>query len=255
MMQPYDMVTVVTTLMSSVFAAAVRERSRAGNGPAQVADQRRPLPNLPDRLSRMSLFVLNTDVRDDVGCHLRWQWEIKVPELGISVFEGPMQHAKGKKRSRVVVCNGVAQSVFESVRGQHEDFVLVYRRGRTKNMGEPPLMAYRGIEPMNNTAWQRARREAGLGDLHVHDLRHTMGMRLREWGAREGTIADLRWDSTATMTRDDSDAQIVELPAAVEKVKEDSGRWNKSLQTLRREQEALRVGATPPKVPQQRETA
>lgn len=35
---------------------------------------------------------------------------------------------------------------------------------------------------MNNTAWQRARELAGLGDLHVHDLRHTVGMRLRKAG-------------------------------------------------------------------------
>ena len=128
-----------------------------------------------------------------------------------------MQHVKGKERSRVVVCNSVAQSVIESVRGQHEDFVFVYRRERTKNVDEPPLMAYRAIETMNNTAWQRARREAGLGvgDLHVHDLRHTVGMRLREATVQEGT----------------------------------SGRWNKSLQTLRREQEGLRAKATPPKVP------
>ena len=101
-----------------------------------------------------------------------------------------------------------------------------------------------------NTAWQHARKEAGLGDLHVHDLRHTVGMRLREAGVQEGTIADLLWHSTTTMTRHYSVAQIVELHAALEKVKEDSGRWNKSLQTLRREQEGQRAEATPPKVPQ-----
>lgn len=38
-------------------------------------------------------------------------------------------------------------------------------------------------------------------------------------------------------------------------VKEDNGRWNKSLQTLRREQEGQKAEATPPKVPQQRKTA
>lgn len=32
-------------------------------------------------------------------------------------------------------------------------------------------------------------------------------------------------------------AQIVELHAALEKIKEDTGRWNKSLATLRQEQE------------------
>ena len=55
------------------------------------------------------------------------------------------------------------------------------------------------------------------------------------------TITDLLWHSTTTMTRHYSVAQIVELPTALEKVKEDSGRWNKSLQTLRREQEGQRA--------------
>ena len=56
------------------------------------------------------------------------------------------------------------------------------------------------METMNNTAWQRARTQAGLGDLHVHDLRHTVGMRLREAGVREETIADILWHSRRGMT-------------------------------------------------------
>ena len=81
----------------------------------------------------MVLFALNTGVRDDVVCSLQWAWEIKVPELGISVFEVPREHVKGRRRARVVVCNSVAQSVIESVRSQHEEFVFVYRRERVKN--------------------------------------------------------------------------------------------------------------------------
>jgi integrase len=146
--------------------------------PISWADQRALLPRLPDHLSRMALFTLNTGVRDDVVCSLRWDWEIRVPELGISVFEVPRQHVKGKRRSKVIVCNNVAQSVIESVRGQDDEFVFVYRRERIKNVNKTPLMPYRPIETMNNTAWQRARREAGLGDLHVHDLRHNSESRI-----------------------------------------------------------------------------
>jgi hypothetical protein len=57
------------------------------------------------------------------------------------------------------------------------------------------------------------------------------------------------------MTRHYSVAQIVELHSALEKVKQDSGRWNKSLRTLRREQEGQRAEATTPKVPEKRKTA
>lgn len=223
--------------------------------PITWAAQRTLLPKLPDHLARMSLFVLNTGVRDDVVCSLQWAWEIKVPELGVSVFEVPRENVKGRKRSRVVVCNSVAQSVVEAVRGQHEKFVFVYRRERVKNFDQAPTMPYRPIATMNNTAWQRARTEAGLGDLHVHDLRHTVGMRLREAGVSEETTSDLLWHSVGSMTRHYSVAQIVELHAALEAIKADSGRWNKSLATLRREQEEGRQDVSPPEVPQQKKMA
>ena len=83
----------------------------------------------------------------------------------------------------------------------------------------------------------------GLPDLHVHDLRHTAGMRLREAGVPESTVADILWHSSPSMTRHYSMAQIVELHAALEKITEDTGRWNKSLATLRREHEEAEAGA------------
>lgn len=204
--------------------------------PITWTEQRKLLPALPDHLARMALFVLNTGVRDDVVCNLRWAWEIRVKELGISVFEVPREHVKGRRRPRVVVCNSVAQSVIEAARGTNKDFVFVWRREREKNIEREPVMPYRPIETMNNTAWQNARRLSGLGDLHVHDLRHTVGMRLREAGVPEGTVADILWHSTKSMTQHYSVAQIVELNAALEKIKDDSGRWNMSLAMLRRQQ-------------------
>jgi integrase len=57
---------------------------------------------------------------------------------------------------------------------------------------------------------------AGLPHLHVHDLRHTVGMRLREAGLPESTVADILWQP---MTRHYSMAQIVELHG------EDQGRY------------------------------
>jgi integrase len=46
------------------------------------------------------------------------------------------------------------------------------------------VFAYRGkrVATMNNTAWQRARREEGLQSVRIHDLRHTFACRLRAAG-------------------------------------------------------------------------
>ena len=114
--------------------------------PITWAEQRDLIPRLPDHLARMVLFDLNTRVRDEVVCGLKWKWEIAVPELGISVFEIPRESVKGRKRSRVLVCNTVAQSIIESVRGMHEEFVYVWTRGVKK------VYVGGSMETMNNTA-------------------------------------------------------------------------------------------------------
>jgi len=74
-------------------------------------------------------------------------------------------------------------------------------------------------------------------------------MRLREAEVPEGTRGDIPWHSAPSMTHHYSVAQIVELHAALEKVKDDNGHWNKSLSTLRKEQEGRRGDTTPPKAP------
>ncbi|MFP5486615.1 MAG: hypothetical protein ACLGHV_13245, partial [Gammaproteobacteria bacterium] len=76
------------------------------------------------------------------------------------------------------------------------------------------------------------------------------GMRLREAGVAEGTVADILWHSTKSMTQHYSTAQIVELHGALEKITTDAGTWNKSLATLRAEHQARKAGEeSPPKVP------
>ena len=133
-------------------------------------EQRRLLPLLPPHLARMALFDLNCGVRDGVVCNLRWDWERRIEDVGCSVFVVPpdwVKGRKGRKSARVLVCNSVAQSIIESVRGHHAEFVFVYS-GRNCRKPHP-------VETMNNTAWQGVRQKAGLEGLHVHDLRHTVG--------------------------------------------------------------------------------
>lgn len=190
------------------------------------------LAELPEHLREMSLFTLNTGVRDDVVCNLQWDWELPIPELGISVFETPVEHVKGRRVSKLVVCNNVSQAVIERQRGRHPDYVFAMA------WHNHPLGP---IETMNNTAWQSARARAGLGDLHVHDLRHTVGMRLREAGVAETTRRDVLWHSAASITDHYTMAQIRELHAALEKISKPSNDWNKSLQALRAEAAARKA--------------
>ena len=93
---------------------------------------------------------------------------------------------------------------------------------------------------MSNTAWQNGRRRAGkqdsyLVDLRVHDLRHTVGMRLREANVRENTIADILWHEHPSVTDHYSVAQIEELIDALELIGDENGRTNKTVQMLQLE--------------------
>ncbi|MGA8149273.1 MAG: site-specific integrase [Gallionellaceae bacterium] len=195
--------------------------------PISWVEQRILLPQLPAHLQRMALFNLNTGVRDDVVCNLRWDWEVFLEELGCSVFIVPPRYVKGRKGWRPLVCNRVAQSVLDEQRGKHPEFVFTYQRGKNH---EP-----HAVETMNNNGWQNARKAVGLQDVRVHDLRHTVGMRLREAGVREETIADILWHSRGTMTAHYSVAQVRELLDAMNLITDESNRTNASLEMLFRE--------------------
>lgn len=189
-------------------------------------EQRDHLHKLPEHLHRMALFDLQCGVRDEVLCTLNWKWEVIVPDVDIMTFIVPpdsVKGRKGKKTSRVLVCNSVARNIVESVRGQHPENVFVYRHGKR----EP-----RPVQTANNTAWQKWRAACGLGDLHVHDLRHTVGMRLREAGIAEDTRSDVLWHSRKSMTGWYSAAQVLEVHGALEKITSPAHAVNKSLASI-----------------------
>ncbi|MES2887282.1 MAG: tyrosine-type recombinase/integrase [Pseudomonadota bacterium] len=149
--------------------------------PLSWAQQARLMQHLPGHLQRMVQFAVNTGARDENVCGLRWDWERQVPEIGRSVFVVPPEHFKSN-RHHVLVLNDQAWSVVEESRGMHPEFVFVWRRERIKNFELAPAMEYQPVETMNNTAFQNARRAAGLPGVRVHDLRHTFGQRLRDAG-------------------------------------------------------------------------
>lgn len=124
-------------------------------------EQDRLFSKLPARLARMVLFAVNTGLRESNVCGLEWMWEVRVPEIGRSVFVVPPEAFKSR-RAHVVILNDVAWSIIERQRGLHPIWVFPYR-------GKP-------VSTMNNT----------------HDLRHTFGCRLRAAGVpvedREGLL-------------------------------------------------------------------
>ena len=194
----------------------------------EVDDARRPYPlsweeqksllrNLPDHLSRMTLFKVNTGTREQEVCQLRWDWEIQIPELSTSVFLVPAQIVKNKE-DRLVVLNPIARSVVEAQRDVHPSRVFTYRD--------------RPVGNMYNSAWKRARIAAakahakehdesiqwGFANLRVHDLKHTFGRRLRAAGVSLETRKVLLGHTNGDITSHYSAPEIEELLEAAPRV-------------------------------------
>lgn len=261
-------INLVISLVNTILGRAVDEWRHENNMPwldrriklkqLDLSGQQRPprpitwpeqealLSVLPPHLQDMSLFCLNTGVRDNVACQLRWAWEVILPEFGnASVFLIPKEYVKGRKKEGVIICNSMAQALIDKCRGKHKEFVFVYRRERVKNFNVPTLMDYRPIQTMNNTAWQNARTKAGLGDLHVHDLRHTFATRLREAGVQSSAISDLLWHGKRSITDHYTAPMLKELFDAVEKVARDPGNQNRSLRMLIQQHQLKLTAPTP----------
>ena len=66
---------------------------------------------LPPHLACMALFTINTGLRDSNVCGLQWEWEVKVPELGRSVFVIPAEAFK-TKRPHVVILIKLTHPLF-----------------------------------------------------------------------------------------------------------------------------------------------
>ena len=189
--------------------------------PLSWAEQRLLFGLLPGHLQRMALFAVHTGARDEEICGLRWEDEVEIPELKTSVFALPTSK---NGLPRLIVLNAVARSVVEQCRGLHPEYVFVYRGHRWK---EP-----RRVATINNTAWQNARKRAaelyqealkrpcpsGFQTLHVHDLRHTAGRRLRAAGVGLETRRAILGHANGDITTHYSAAEVAELIAAVSKI-------------------------------------
>ncbi|HEX9876341.1 MAG TPA: tyrosine-type recombinase/integrase [Gammaproteobacteria bacterium] len=185
--------------------------------PLSIDEQQRLFRELPAHLARMALFKVNTGTRDQEVCRLRWDWEIKLPELETSVFLIPGRFVKNRE-DRVVVLNDVARSVVESCRGEHPKVVFSYQG--------------KAVKKMMATAWRKARERAadklaketgepapfGFSHVRVHDLKHTFGRRLRAAGVPLETRKVLLGHTTGDITSHYSAPELAELINAANRV-------------------------------------
>jgi integrase len=98
--------------------------------------------------------------------------------------------------------------VIDAQRGLHREFVFVASKGKPR----------RPIRYMNNTAWQKARKKAGLLQVRVHDLKHTFGRRLRTAGVPLETRKVLLGHKTGDITSHYSAPELAELIRAANAV-------------------------------------
>jgi integrase len=158
---------------------------------------------LPDHLREMALFTVNTGCRDREVCQLRWEWEVKVPEIDSAVFIVPGQFVKNGQ-DRVVILNRIAKEVIERQRGKHAEFVFTYRQ--------------KPITRILNNGWKEARIKTGLLQVRVHDLKHTFGRRLRAAGVSFEDRQDLLGHKSSRITTHYSAGELTSLLNAANKV-------------------------------------
>lgn len=186
--------------------------------PLSWEEQTRLFKALPPHLARMALFKVNTGMREQEVCTLRWDWEVPVPELNTSVFIIPAHSVKNREE-RLVVLNRIAKSVVEEVRSHHPDYVFTYK-------GKP-------VQNINNSSWKRVRKNVGLQQVRVHDLKHTFGRRLRAAGVSYEDRQDLLGHKSGRITTHYSAAELENLIEAANRVCGENSRKSPALVLLK----------------------
>ncbi len=190
------------------------------------------IKELAPHLAKMALYGANTGCREAEICGLLWEyeWQTLAPELKGRVFIIPGDRqltdrsaVKGRA-DRVIVLNDIAKSVVDSQRGVHPTHVFAYR-------GKP-------MTRMNNTGWRKAWERAGLPTSSrylqgVHNLRHTVGRRLRAAGVTNETRKVILGHKNGDVTSHYSATEIGELLEAVNRLCDVKSRKSPALNVVR----------------------
>jgi len=167
--------------------------------PLSFDEQRMLFGELAPHIAKMALFAVNTGARENEVVSLRWEWEVR----DHNAFIIPARFVKNGL-DRLIVCNSVAKSVIDAVRGDHPMQVFTFK-------GRP-------VTRIHNSGWKRARGKVGLPQVRVHDLKHTFGYRLRAAGVSFEDRQDLLGHKSSRITTHYSAPDVNRLLAESEKV-------------------------------------
>ena len=146
----------------------MEQENRRPPHPLSWEEQDVLFPELPAHLQAMGLFDVNTGLRDENVCGLRWAWETPIPEAGRSVFIIPPDDYKTGV-SHVAILNDAAWRIIEAQRAirtqRLKDAGLTeYTKTPGKDTEFDFVFTYDGhrVGTMNNSAWDKARIRAAM---------------------------------------------------------------------------------------------
>jgi integrase len=130
-------------------------------------------------------LLLFTGLRRTEALNLRW--------TDVNLDAGTIALPETKSgRAQIVTINAPARQVLDALRKQRGGSPWVLRSPTALNRPLPPQVL--------QTAWSRIRAVAGLQDVRVHDLRHTVGTHASQTGANAFAIRDLLRHQDLKMT-------------------------------------------------------
>lgn len=138
---------------------------------------------LPDHLSVMARFSLETGLRKSNVTGLRWdQVNLVGRRLVVHADQAKARRAIG------VPLSGLAVELVRQQIGKHLEFVFTYK-------GQP-------VKQVNTKAWYGAVERAGLVGLRWHDLRHLWARSCVEAGVPQAFVQELGgWSSSSMVAR------------------------------------------------------
>ncbi|MES9933574.1 MAG: site-specific integrase [Candidatus Sedimenticola sp. PURPLELP] len=194
--------------------------------PISWAEQRLLMPYLPTHLQTIVLAILNMGLRDSEACGLRWEWFHQLEGTDTRFFVIPGAEHKNR-HPRVVVLNSVAEGIVNSLSSRRDsEYVFSYRGRRLRTIrNDGWLNAVSRVVEAYPSSFQKEAPE-GLRRLRVHDLRHTVGRRLRAAGVGEMDIATLLGHKHGSITHYYADAELLNLKKQLEKIRRPT--WDES---------------------------